>query len=191
MNKPISAKVKVESLDTNPVRDLPIMQLMCNFCDPSFNPSKVILQKSLFLCHFEMFYPKWPWRSRSNPTIYNPIHDLPMIHLMAKFGDPTFNPSKVIVQTSPFLANFYTFDPKWPWRSRSNPIIYNPIQDLHMMHLMAKFGDPSFNPSRVIVRTSPFLADFDSFDPKWPWRSRSNPTIYIHIRDLPMMHLIP
>ena len=29
------------------------------------------------------------------------------------------------------------------------------------MHPMAKFGDPSFNPTKVIVQTSPFLADFD------------------------------
>ena len=33
------------------------------------------------------------------------------------------------------------------------------------MLLMAKFSDPSFNPTRVIVRTSPFLADFDGLTP--------------------------
>ena len=35
------------------------------------------------------------------------------------------------------------------------------------MHLLAKFGDPSFNPSKVIEQTSPFFADFDLFDPKY------------------------
>ena len=134
--------------------------------------------------------PKWPWRSSSTPTIYNPILDLPMMHLMAKFGDPSFNPSKVIVQTIPFLADFDRFDPKWPWRSGSNPTIYNPIWDLLMINLMATYGDPSFNPLKVIVRTSPFLADFDSFDPKWPWRSGSNSAIYNPMRDLPKMHVM-
>ena len=33
------------------------------------------------------------------------------------------------------------------------------------MHLLAKFGDLSFNPSKVIVRTSPFCADFDFLTP--------------------------
>ena len=30
MNKPISSKVKVEFHDINPIRDIPIMHLMCN-----------------------------------------------------------------------------------------------------------------------------------------------------------------
>ena len=44
--------------------------------------------------------------------------------------------------------------------------ICNPIQDLSKMHLTAKFGGPSFNPSKVIECTSPFWANFDHFWPK-------------------------
>ena len=104
----------------------------------------------------------------------HPRCNLRKMQLLAKFGDPRFNPWKVIAWTSSgFFADFDLSDPKLPWRSRSNPVIYNPIRDLPMMHLLAKFGDPSLNPSKVIARTSPFFANFDIFDPKWPWRSRS------------------
>ena len=42
-------------------------------------------------------------------TLYNPIPDLPTMHLLAKFGDPNFNPSKVIARTSPFFADLCCF----------------------------------------------------------------------------------
>ena len=93
---------------------------------------------------------------------------------MTKFGDPSFNTWNVIARTSPFFCRFWHFDPKWPWRSRSNSTIYNPNWDLSDMHLLVQFGEPRFAFSKVIVRTSPFLADFNLFDPIWPWRSRSN-----------------
>ena len=31
------------------------------------------------------------------------------------------------------------------------------------MHLLAKFGEPSFDISKVIVQTSPFFGDFETF----------------------------
>ena len=44
----------------------------------------------------------------------------------------------------------------WPWRSRS--IAPQNNRDLkHVLHLWAKFGDPSLNESRVIARTSNWL----------------------------------
>ena len=58
MNKPISAKVKVKFHDTNPIRDLPIMHPICKFCDPSFNPTKVILRKCPFCAALKSFDPK-------------------------------------------------------------------------------------------------------------------------------------
>ena len=122
-----------------------------------------------FLADFDIYDPKWPWRSRSNCTIYNLMQDLIIMHLMAKLRDPRFNISKVIVRTSPFLADFDLYDPKWPWRSRSNCTIYNLIQYILIMHLTANFGDPSSIPSKVIAQTSTFdKLVFGWFWPLWP-----------------------
>ena len=68
-----------------------------------------IIQKSL--CGRDRFYPilnpnDLEGQGQIPPYTMNPIRDLPMMHVMTKYGDPSFNPSKVIVRTSPFLANF-------------------------------------------------------------------------------------
>ena len=148
------------------------------------------LYKPVFY-RFGTFSTKWPRRSRSNVTICNRIWELYKMHLTAKFGRPSCNPSKVIGCSSPFWADFDHFWPKWPWRSKSNDTICNPIQGPSKMHLTAKFSSPSYNPFKVIASTSPFSANFDRFWPKWPWRSRSNLTIYNPIRELSKMHLLP
>ena len=154
-----------------------------------YNSSKVIACTSPFLANFGRLCPKWPWKSRSNVTICNLIRELSKMLRTANFGSPGYNPSKVIASTSPFSADFDHFWPKWPGRSRSNVTICNPIRELSKMHLTAKFGSPSYNPSKVIASTNPFSVDFESFWPKWPWRSRSNVTICNPVRELSKMHI--
>ena len=118
----------------NPIRELCKMHLTAKFGSPSYNLSKVIASTSPFSANFDRFRPKWPWRSTSNVTICNPIWDLSKMHLTAKFGSPSYS-SKVIGSTSQFSANFGRFRPKWPWRSRSNVTICNPIRELPKIHL--------------------------------------------------------
>ena len=99
-----------------------------------------------------------------------PSENYPRFIQRSKFGDPSYNPSKVIKCTSPFLANFDRFWPKWPWRSRSNVTLCNPIQELSKMHITAKFGSPSYKPSKVIGSTSPFSANFWPFSAQMTWK---------------------
>ena len=128
-------------------------------------PQKLLSVQACLRPNFDRYWPKWPWRSRSNVTICNPIRELSKMHLTAKFSDPSYNSSKGIVSTSPFSANFDRFRPKWPWRSRSNVTICNPVWEPFKMHLTAEFGSPSYNHSKVIESTSPFSDNFDRFGP--------------------------
>ena len=72
---------------------------------------------------------------------------------MAKFWDPSFNLSKVIVRTSPFYTDMERFGPKWPWNSKSNHSIYNSHWEAPKIHLISNFVYPSSVLSKVIVRT--------------------------------------
>ena len=78
----------------------------------------------------------------------------------------------------PVLADLDRFSPKWPRRSRSIDTIFNRVLKGPKIHIWCKFGDPSSKIWHIIAWTSLFLADFDRFDPKWPWRSRSISTIF-------------
>ena len=79
---------------------------------------------------------------------YNPIQDLPNMHLIAEFGGPCNYPSKVFEWSSPFLADFDRFYP--PMTLKSKFSIQNPITNLTKIQLIAKVGGPSTNPSKVI-----------------------------------------
>ena len=126
-------------------------------------PNSMFKQCQCFSLIWTILVPKWPWRSRSINTIFNKALEGPMIHDWCKFGDLRTKAWRVITRTSPFLADFDLFDPKWPWRSWSNSTIYNPLRDLPKMHQLVKFGYPSFNPSKVIARTNSFLCWFVQF----------------------------
>ena len=67
-----------------------------------------------------------------------------------------------------YFANLDLFDTQMTLKAKVKfrHIQDLPIQDLLIMHLMAKFGKPRLNPSKVIVRTNAFSADLDHFDTK-------------------------
>ena len=44
------------------------------------------------------------------------------------------------------------------------PHIYSPTKDLHIIHLMVRFGDPDFNCSTVIARTIHILTVLTQID---------------------------
>ena len=210
------------------------MYTMPAFGDHSFNPSKVIVRKRCFFYDLVNFDPKCPWRSRSNSTIYTPIWDLPKMYLMAKFSDPSFNLSKVIVRTSLFFAKFdpndlegqnqippYTLPSKiYPWYTKCSNMVtlasilrdilcgqacfsliltpnylegqgqipeYTILYKIYMMHLMPKLGDPSWNPSKVIAKTSLF---FCRFWPQMTYNVQVKFRQFKPIWELPKMHLL-
>ena len=75
------------------------------------------------------------------------------MHVWCKFGDSSPNLWWVIVRTSQISWNSESKWPKRHWRSRSMTFIFNTSREYHMMHVWCKFGDPSSNMWRVIVRT--------------------------------------
>ena len=127
-------------------------------------------------------------QSQSLP-FFNRVLEGPKIHIWCKFGDPGSKAWRVIALTSPFLADFDCYDPKWPWRSRSINTIFNRVLEGPTIHIWYKFSDSSSIPRRVIARTSPFFYDLDCFSPKWPWRSRSINTIFNRVLEGPMIHI--
>ena len=156
------------------------MHLVAKFGDPSLNPvSKLLRGKVCF--YLNRFDPNCPWRSKWNSSMYNPIQ----INPWRTEWWPQFYYFKSYCAAKPVSVDLGHFDPKWPWRSRSDSTIYNPIGDLTIMHLIANIGGPYLNRSTVIAQTSSFSVGLDSFDLRWPWRSRSNHSIYNPNREPP------
>ena len=87
------------------------------------------------------------------------------MQLMAKVGDPSFNPSKDIARTSPFFADFDLFTPNDLDGQGQIPPYTTPSEIYPRCTYWPNLVT-SFNPSKVIARASPFFADFDFFDPK-------------------------
>ena len=137
-------------------------------CPPSSILSNVIERTSPFCPKMDFFAPKWPWRSRSNLAIYDPIREHVKMHIKNKFGGSSSIPSKVIVRTSPFLSQDGPFCPEITLKVKVtwNFTIYYPIREHVKMNLKIKFGGSSSIPSKVTVRTSPFLSQDGLFCPE-------------------------
>ena len=163
------------------------IHIWCKFGDPRSKTWRVIVWTSPFLVDFVSFDPKWPWRSRSINTIFSRALEGPVIHNWCKFGDASSKAWRVIMPKSLFFIIWRILTPKiwWPWRSRSINTIFNRVLEGPKIHIWCKFGDPSSKAWLDIALTSLFLADFNLFDPKWPWRSRSINTIFNRVLEGP------
>ena len=69
---------------------------MTKFGDPNFNHLKVISQTGRFYGNLNVLTPNYIKCKGQISTIYSSIFDLPIMHLMTKFSDPSFDSSKFI-----------------------------------------------------------------------------------------------
>ena len=102
-------------------------------------------------------------------ALYLHIYTHPRSMHDAPNGDPSFNPSEVIAQTSPVLDDFDLYDPQMTLKVK---VKFHQIESQARYIRDAPNGDPSLNPSEVIARTSPFLADFDLYDPQMTLKAK-------------------
>ena len=75
----------------------------------------------------------------------------------SKFGDSSLIGRWVMVRTSSKWGKIWFSSLIWPWRSRSIIPKNNRGPKQGVLHLWSKFGNPSLNERRVIVRTSSWL----------------------------------
>ena len=82
-------------------------------------------------------------------------------YILPKFGDPSFNPSKVIARKSRFLPIRTLLTPHDLEGQGQIPPYTTSSKIYSMMHPTTKFDGPSFNTPKVIVCTNPFFAELD------------------------------
>ena len=103
------------------------------------------------------FDQKLNWRSISiKPKIGRDLNSAKK-HFCSKFGNCNFNWWRVMAWTSSKWGKSWLWSSIWPWRSQS--IVPQNNRDLNqgLLHLLSKFGDPSWNGWWVIARTSSWL----------------------------------
>ena len=183
---------KSRSINTifNRALEGPIIHNWCKFGDPSSKAWWLIAPKSLFFTNLDHFSAQMTLKVKVNLHHFQEdsgeSHDTHLVHIWWPYLK-----SKMRYYTKQSVFRFFrnVLAAKWPWRSRSINTIFNRLLEGSMIHILCKFGDHRFKSWRVTARTSPFLADLDRFSPKWPWRSRSNTTIYNTVRELLKIHL--
>ena len=79
------------------------------------------------------------------------------MHLWTKFRNPNLNRWCVMGWTSSKRGQFQVWSQIWPWRSQLTAPKNNRDLNQGVLLLWTKFGDPSLNRWRVIVRTSKWL----------------------------------